>query len=83
MKYPPDTIKAIEERAVLKTATDLGECADMFVAIVKNTSMTGQRVAVGKYIKFPFIFDQNGGLLVALLDSNLLMLIYSKKQMLE
>ena len=28
--------------------TELGDCADMFVSIAKNTSMTGQAVAVGE-----------------------------------
>jgi hypothetical protein len=61
LKYSPDAIKALEERAVLKKVTDLGECADMFVSIVKNTSMTGQRIAVGKcrtFSLFVSISDQ-------------------------
>jgi enoyl-[acyl-carrier-protein] reductase (NADH) len=39
-------IKTLEERAVLKQATDLGDCADMFVCIAKNTSMTGEFIKV-------------------------------------
>lgn len=42
-------IKTLEDKAALKKVTDLGDCADMYVSIVKNTSMTGQRVAVGMY----------------------------------
>jgi hypothetical protein len=42
-------IKTLEDRAALKKVTDLGDCADMYVSIVKNTSMTGQRVAIGMY----------------------------------
>jgi hypothetical protein len=41
-------IKTLEDRAVLKQATDLGDCADMFVSIAQNQSLTGQRIAVGK-----------------------------------
>jgi len=36
----------LEDKASLKKVTDLGDCADMYVSIVKNTSMTGQRIAV-------------------------------------
>jgi hypothetical protein len=71
LKYSPEAIKAIEERAVLKKVTDLGECADMFVSIVKNTSMTGQRIAVGKCRAFsPFvsISDQDAGLFMIALE---------------
>ncbi|KAF2431841.1 short chain dehydrogenase/reductase [Tothia fuscella] len=45
-QYSPEMIKSLEERAVLKAVTDLGDCADMFVSIAKNTSMTGQKVAI-------------------------------------
>jgi len=46
----------LKERATLKKVTDLEDCADMFVAIAKNTSMTGQRVAVGTYHRiFPTV----------------------------
>jgi len=44
--YSEEAIKAIEERAVLKKATDLEDCADMYVSIAQNTSMTGQRISV-------------------------------------
>jgi hypothetical protein len=46
--YSPEMIKTLEERAVLKATTSLDECADMFISIAKNTSMTGQRIAVGE-----------------------------------
>jgi hypothetical protein len=49
LKFPPEAIAAIKERAVLKKETDLEDCADIYVAIAKNSSMTGQRVAVGKF----------------------------------
>jgi len=45
-KYSPEQIKGLEEKAALKSVTDLSECADMYIAIAKNTSMTGQRIAV-------------------------------------
>ena len=47
MLYPPERIEAIKQAAVLKKETDIGECADTYVMIAKNTSMTGQRIAVG------------------------------------
>jgi len=39
-------IKTLEERAALKQATDLGDCADMFVSIAKNKSLTGEYIKV-------------------------------------
>jgi len=35
------------DAARLKKATDLGDCADAFVMIAKNASMTGQQIQVG------------------------------------
>jgi len=46
--YSPEMIKTLEEKAVLKQTTDLSECADMFISIAKNQSLTGQKIAVGK-----------------------------------
>jgi hypothetical protein len=40
--------KRLEDAAALKQVTDVGECADMYIAVAKNTSMTGQRITVGK-----------------------------------
>ena len=48
MTHSPEVRKRLEDAAALKKVTDIGDCADMFVAIAKNTSMTGQRVTVGK-----------------------------------
>jgi len=45
--YSAEAIKAMEERAILKKATNLEDCADTYVSIAQNTSMTGQRIAVG------------------------------------
>lgn len=38
----------MKEKAVLKMTTDLSDCADAFVMIAKNTSMTGQKISVGE-----------------------------------
>ncbi|TID13683.1 NAD(P)-binding protein [Venturia nashicola] len=45
-KFPAETVVALKQKAALKDVTDLDECADMYVAIAKNTSMTGQKIAV-------------------------------------
>jgi NAD(P)-dependent dehydrogenase (short-subunit alcohol dehydrogenase family) len=50
--YSPEAIKRLEQRATLKTVTDLGDCADIYISIAKNTSMTGQRIQIGKCWKF-------------------------------
>lgn len=42
----------------MKDVTDVDECADMYVAIAKNTSMTGQKIAVGKDITYTTICPQ-------------------------
>lgn len=57
-KFPAETVVALKEKAALKDATDLDECADMYVAIAKNMSMTGQKVAVGKSIACALICPQ-------------------------
>ncbi|KAL2352774.1 hypothetical protein BJ546DRAFT_154341 [Cryomyces antarcticus] len=44
--YPPEAIKNLKERAVLKDVTDLSDCADAYVMIARNTSMTGQSVQI-------------------------------------
>jgi hypothetical protein len=48
MLYPADSIKMLKDKAVLKKETEISECADAYVMIAKNTSMTGQRIAVGE-----------------------------------
>ncbi|KAA6410332.1 MAG: alcohol dehydrogenase [Lasallia pustulata] len=45
-RFGPERIKATEDRAVLKRATDLEDTADAFVAAAKNTSMTGQSIQI-------------------------------------
>ncbi|KFY43506.1 hypothetical protein V494_01944 [Pseudogymnoascus sp. VKM F-4513 (FW-928)] len=45
-KFPEATIKFLEERASLKKVTDLDDCAQSFVDIARNSSMTGQKIVV-------------------------------------
>ena len=47
LRYPKDKIDWMLDAARLKKATDLGDCADAFVMIAKNASMTGQQIQVG------------------------------------
>ncbi|KAK2749631.1 hypothetical protein FQN57_005853 [Myotisia sp. PD_48] len=46
LRFPPEVIKGYEEKAALKRVPDLEDCADMFVTIAKNNSMTGQQVQI-------------------------------------
>ena len=50
--YSEEAIANLKEKAALKDITSLDDCADAFVAIAKNSSMTGQRFSVdaGLYI---------------------------------
>jgi NAD(P)-dependent dehydrogenase (short-subunit alcohol dehydrogenase family) len=52
LKYSPEMIEAIKDMAALKHETYLDDCANMYVSLAENTSMTGQRIAVGKYTHF-------------------------------
>ncbi|KAJ9642512.1 hypothetical protein H2201_007909 [Coniosporium apollinis] len=45
-KYSEEAIKAMEEKAALKKVTDLDDCAEAFIAVAKNGSMTGQKITV-------------------------------------
>jgi NAD(P)-dependent dehydrogenase (short-subunit alcohol dehydrogenase family) len=47
MLYSEEQIKALKEKATLKKETEIDQCADAFVWIAKNTSMTGQKISVG------------------------------------
>lgn len=38
------------ERAVMKKAVDVEDCADAYIMIAKNSSMTGDFIKVGKYL---------------------------------
>ncbi|KAG9246441.1 short-chain dehydrogenase/reductase-like protein sdr [Calycina marina] len=46
LRYPQERIDQVTEAALLKKATDLDDCAQAFVDIARNTSMTGQSVVV-------------------------------------
>lgn len=35
---------------MMRLQTDLGDCADAYVMVAKNTSMTGQNIQVGKEV---------------------------------
>ena len=43
-----------KEKATLKKETEIDQYADVFVMIAKNTSMTGQRISVGKCFQDQF-----------------------------
>lgn len=42
-------VQAIKDRSSLKVDTDVEECAAAFIMIAKNTMMTGQSIAVGRF----------------------------------
>ncbi|KAI4285310.1 MAG: hypothetical protein L6R38_000734 [Xanthoria sp. 2 TBL-2021] len=44
--FSPERIQASKDKAVLKQQTDLDDCAELFVAVAKNSSMTGQSIVV-------------------------------------
>ncbi|EMC97451.1 hypothetical protein BAUCODRAFT_452831 [Baudoinia panamericana UAMH 10762] len=44
--YGDDRINMLKDAAVLKQETELGDCADAYVMLAKNTSITGQNVQV-------------------------------------
>ncbi|CEL10390.1 hypothetical protein ASPCAL13510 [Aspergillus calidoustus] len=52
-RYSTEEIKEWKDKSILKNEVDLDDCADMYVTIAKNTSMTGQEVFVGK--EFPIL----------------------------
>ncbi|KAK7720192.1 hypothetical protein SLS57_005599 [Botryosphaeria dothidea] len=46
--YGEERIKALKDHAALKKETDLQDCANAFVMLAKNTSITGAKIQVGK-----------------------------------
>jgi len=46
LKYSEERIKAMDEKAYLGKPTDLDDCAQAFVDIARNSSLTGQRIQV-------------------------------------
>jgi NAD(P)-dependent dehydrogenase (short-subunit alcohol dehydrogenase family) len=47
-KFGEERIEMIKKAAVLRRETDLGDCADAFVMLARNGSITGQAVSVGE-----------------------------------
>ncbi|KKY22932.1 putative short chain dehydrogenase reductase [Diplodia seriata] len=54
-QYGEERIKSLKERAALKKETDLQDCANAFVDLASNTSITGAKIQVdaGLYIAAP------------------------------
>jgi enoyl-[acyl-carrier-protein] reductase (NADH) len=46
MKYSEEMIEGLKQQAVLKHETYLQDCADAYIMLAKNTSMTGMRIQV-------------------------------------
>jgi hypothetical protein len=46
LKYSPEKIQEVKNKAALKHETFLEDCVDAFVMLARNTSMTGMRVQV-------------------------------------
>ncbi|KAF2148676.1 NAD(P)-binding protein [Myriangium duriaei CBS 260.36] len=46
LQYGEERIAALKDAAALKRDVDLQDCADVFVMLAKNTSITGQRVQI-------------------------------------
>jgi len=45
-QYSEERVNGMREAASLKKETDIGECADMYVSVATNTSVTGQNFTV-------------------------------------
>ncbi len=54
-KYGALEIQAIADRAALKRTTNMEDCADTFIWLAKNGSITGQRLIVGKFAETLFL----------------------------
>jgi len=54
LKYPKEAIEGIKNMSPLKHETFLDDCADMYISLAENTSMTGQQIAVGRLFRSPF-----------------------------
>ncbi|KAF2223642.1 hypothetical protein BDZ85DRAFT_261949 [Elsinoe ampelina] len=46
LEYGDERIKALRDAAALKKEVDMTDCADVFVMLAKNTSITGQKVQI-------------------------------------
>lgn len=47
-KFGTEVIESLKSAAALKDATNLEDCADAFIMLAKNGSMTGMKVQVGE-----------------------------------
>ncbi|PGH07845.1 hypothetical protein GX51_01555 [Blastomyces parvus] len=47
-RFPKEAVQAYVDKVALKHVPELEDCADVFITIAKNTSMTGQQIQVGK-----------------------------------
>jgi NAD(P)-dependent dehydrogenase (short-subunit alcohol dehydrogenase family) len=56
-KYDTQQIKEMVDAAALKKTTDMEDCADVFVWLAKNGSITGQKLIVGKFAETVLFFD--------------------------
>ncbi|KAK2769656.1 hypothetical protein FQN53_005966 [Emmonsiellopsis sp. PD_33] len=45
-RFPKEVVDAYEQKVPLNHVPDLGDCAEMFISLAKNTSMTGQSIQV-------------------------------------
>ncbi|EAW10824.1 SDR family NAD(P)-dependent oxidoreductase [Aspergillus clavatus NRRL 1] len=45
-RFGETVIERLNQKAILKHETDLDDCANMFITLAKNTSMTGQQIVV-------------------------------------
>lgn len=46
LRYGEERINAMRDAAALKKEVDLEDCADLFVMLSKNESITGKRIAI-------------------------------------
>ncbi|PGH36288.1 hypothetical protein GX50_00793 [[Emmonsia] crescens] len=52
-RFSKEAVQAYVDKAALKHVPELEDCADVFITIAKNTSMTGQQIQVGKLNFYP------------------------------
>lgn len=51
LKYSKEAIEGMKNAAALKDVTDLEDCAEPYIMLAKNTSMTGVQIKVDAGIK--------------------------------
>ena len=69
MKCSPDMRKMMKEKAALKMETDLNDCANAFVVIAKNASITGRKIQAGGFAEnsclVQLLIGEDAGLYIA------------------